>query len=105
MTAPSYPQPPLPIRTNPKQVYYGPPPHARTLSNSNSRPSTASKGKGKGKFIANPDSGPESESDGDNYMGARTEHYLANGNVNGNSKGKAKMVDGFLDDGDEDLYD
>lgn len=61
-----------------------------------------SKAKGKGKGIANPDSGPESEDDDDEYV-IKTSHL--NGNLNGTKeKDKGKMMDGFADEADEDLY-
>ena len=64
------------------------------------RTHTATKGKGKGKGIANPDSGPDSEDDDDEYV-VKTSHL--NGSLNGGI-GKGKIIDGFTDDGDEDLY-
>ena len=60
----------------------------------------AVKGKGKGKGIANPDSGPDSEDDDEDYV-IKTSHL--NGSVN-RGKGKSKPIDGFTDDGDENLY-
>ena len=67
------------------------------------RTHTATKDKGKGKGIANPDSGPESDDDDyddDEYV-VKTSHL--NGSLNG-GKGKSKIIDGFTDDTDEDLY-
>ena len=63
------------------------------------RKHSVSKSKGKGKAIANPDSGPDSEED-DEYV-IKTSHL--NGTSHG-GKGKGKLIDGFTDDGDENLY-
>jgi len=62
---------------------------------------SVNKGKGKGKGIANPDSGPDSDDDDDDDYVIKTSHL--NGSLNG-GKVKGKIIDGFTDDGDEDLY-
>jgi hypothetical protein len=94
--------PKLPVRIHPHQNHAPTPPSAPISSRPkiDGRTHSISKGKGKGKGIANPDSGPDSGDDDDEYM-IKTTHL--NGNLNG-GKGKGKISDGFMDDGDEDLY-
>jgi hypothetical protein len=97
--------PKLPVR-QPHQNHVPNPPLAQTPSRPkvDGRIHSANKGKGKGKGIANPDSGPDSDGDGDDdddeYV-IKTSHL--NGSLNG-GKAKGKIIDGFTDDGDEDLY-
>jgi hypothetical protein len=106
---PSMPRLPLGMRqrSHEKHAQAPPPPSSTQLPirpKLDGRTHTAIKGKSKGKGIANPDSGPDSDGDGDDdeYV-IKTSHL--NGNVNGNgNKGKVEMGDGFIEDGDEDLY-
>jgi hypothetical protein len=94
--------PKLPVRNQPHQNHAPNPPAAQIPSRpkADGRLHGISKGKGKGKGIANPDSGPDSGDDDDEYM-IKTSHL--NGNLNG-GKGKSRIIDGFMEDGDEDLY-
>lgn len=67
---------------------------------------SAAKGKGKAKAIANPDSGPDD--DGDSDDGYKSVPMM-NGTRNsckdkGKGKGKAAVMDGFVDNEGEDLY-
>jgi hypothetical protein len=94
--------PNFPVRNQPNQKHAPNPVAAQILSRpkADGRLHSIGKSKGKGKGIANPDSGPDSGDDDDEYM-IKTSHL--NGNLNG-EKGKSKIIDGFMDDGDEDLY-
>lgn len=101
------PAPKVPIRqhSNPNQPMapVAPSTHLTVRPKPDGRKHSMNKGKGKGKGIANPDSGPESGEEEDDEYVIKTGQL--NGHVNG-SKGKdqEKVVDGFVDEGDEDLY-
>jgi hypothetical protein len=63
---------------------------------------SAAKGKGKAKAIANPDSGPDDDSDSDDEFQSVP---MMNGTRNRyKGKGKAAVMDGFVDTEGEDLY-